>query len=118
MLTLKLQRVGKKHQGSFRLIVGEKRHKLQGKQAEDLGWYSPRDNKSGLNAERVSYWLKQGVQVTDSVHNLLVGAGLLQGKKIAVHKQPKAKEGAAAAPASAEASAGEPAAAPATPASA
>ncbi len=106
MLTIKLQRVGKKHQGSFRLIVGEKRHKLQGKQVEDLGWYSPRSNKMEVKKDRVAHWLKNGVQVTDSVHNVLVTAGIITGKKIAVHKQPKKVEGAVvpAAPATVEAS--------------
>ncbi len=96
MLTIKLQRVGKKHQGSFRLIVGEKRHKLQGKQVEDLGWYNPHQNKMEVKKERVAHWLKNGVQVTDSAHNILVELGAITGKKIAVHKQPKKTEGAAA----------------------
>lgn len=93
MLMLKLQRVGKKHQSSFRLIVGEKREKLNGKQLEDLGWFNPRNDKMEINNERVRYWLKHGAQKTDSVHNLLIRAGVIEGKKIAVHKQPKKKEG-------------------------
>lgn len=97
MLTLKLQRIGKKHQASFRLIVGEKREKLDGKQLEDLGWFNPRTDEMNVNKERATYWLKQGAQKTDSVHNLLVRAGVIEGKKIAVHKQPKRKEGEKAA---------------------
>ncbi|TSC81250.1 MAG: small subunit ribosomal protein S16 [Parcubacteria group bacterium Gr01-1014_19] len=102
MLVLKLKRIGKKHQAAFRLIVDEKRHKLFGKNVEDLGWYNPRTDKHEINKERVSYWLKTGAQVTDTVHNILVSAGVIEGKKIAVHKQPKKKEGdAKAAPAAA-----------------
>lgn len=93
MLTLKLQRIGKKHQASFRLIVGEKREKLDGKQLEDLGWFNPRTDEMNVNKDRTQYWLKQGAQKTDSVHNLLIRAGVIEGKKIAVHKQPKKKEG-------------------------
>lgn len=92
MLTLKLQRVGKKHQGSFRLIVGEKREKIDGRQLEDLGWYNPRMDKFEVKKERVEYWMKHGAQKTDSVHNLLVTAGVIKDKKIAVHKQPKKAE--------------------------
>lgn len=92
MLMLKLQRIGKKHQAAFRLIVGEKREKLDGKQLEDLGWYNPRSDKFEVKKERVAHWLKVGAQPTDSVHNLLVTAGVLTGKKIAVHKQPKKTE--------------------------
>ena len=89
MLMLKLQRIGKKHQASFRLIVGEKREKLDGKQLEDLGWYNPRTDKFEFNKERIAHWLKQGAGKTDSVHNLLINAKIIEGKKIAVHKQPK-----------------------------
>ena len=89
MITLKLQRVGKKHQASFRLIVGEKRHKLLGKQKEYLGWYSPISDKMEFNKERVLHWLKVGAQKTDTVHNLLITAGIIEGKKIAVHKKSK-----------------------------
>ena len=92
MLTLKLQRVGKKHQASFRLIVGEKREKLDGAQKEYLGWYNPRDHKAEFNKERVLFWLKQGAQKTDTVHNLLIKIGIIEGKKIAVHKVTKKTE--------------------------
>ncbi|MEK7653741.1 MAG: 30S ribosomal protein S16 [Patescibacteria group bacterium] len=99
MLVLKLKRIGKKHQAAFRLIVDEKRHKLFGKNVEDLGWYNPRTDKHEINKERVSYWLKTGAQTTDTVHNILVSAGVIEGKKIAVHSQPKKKEGDDKAPA-------------------
>lgn len=101
MLVLKLKRIGKKHQAAFRLIVDEKRHKLFGKHVEDLGWYNPRTDKHELKKERVLHWLKTGAQTTDTVHNILVSVGVIEGKKIPVHKQPKKKEGdaKAAAPA-------------------
>lgn len=92
MLMLKLQRVGKKHQGAFRLIVGEKRTKLDGKQLEDLGWFNPHLNKSEFKKERIEHWIKMGAGVTPTAHNLLVSVGVIAGKKIAVHKQPKKKD--------------------------
>lgn len=107
---LKLQRIGKKHQASYRLIVGEKREKLDGKQLEDLGWHDPRAHKSEFKKDRVLYWLSKGAGKSDTVHNLLISAGIIEGKKIAKHKQPKA---AAGAPVSAKSSASE-AASPAT----
>lgn len=97
MLMLKLQRIGKKHQPSFRLIVGEKREKLNGRQLEDLGWYNPGTKKHEFNKARVEYWLSKGAQKTDTVHNLLLAATMVTGKKIAVHKQPKKAKGAEAA---------------------
>ncbi len=104
MLMLKLKRIGKKHQAAFRLIVDEKRHKMVGTNVEDLGWYNPHANKFEFKKERIQYWMKVGAKATDSVHNLLVAAGVLTGKKLAVHKQPKKKEGEkSAAPAAAPA---------------
>ena len=100
---LKLKKIGKKHQTTFRLIVDEKKHKLVGRNTEDLGWYNPHTKKMELNAERINYWMKVGAKPTDTVHNLLVNAGVVKGKKIPVHKQPKKKEGEAAAPVAAEA---------------
>lgn len=105
MLAIKLRRVGKKHQASFRLVVAEKKSKLRGKFIEDLGWFNPHTDEVNLNKERAAYWVKAGAQPTDSVHNLLVRIGVLSGPKIPVHAKPKKKEEAPAA--SAEASAGQ-----------
>lgn len=95
MLTIKLKRIGKKHQPSYRLIVQEKREKLGGRYAEDLGWYNPMQDKYEFKRERVEHWLKVGAQPTDTVHNLLVTAGVIQGSKTPVHKKAKKKEEAA-----------------------
>ncbi len=71
MLAIKLKRIGKKHQASFRIIVAEKRSKVNGRFVEDLGWYNPHTNKSKINIERVSHWIKNGAQPTISLKNLL-----------------------------------------------
>lgn len=68
---LKLQRIGKKHQAAYRLIVGEKRTKLNGKQREQLGSYNPHTDEFKVKAERIQYWLKQGAQPTERVASLL-----------------------------------------------
>jgi len=92
MLAIKLKRLGKKHQASFRFVVAEKRSKLQGRFVKDLGWFDPHTDKFNLDKEKMAYWLKVGAQPTPSVHNLLVRAGIKAGPKIAVHKKAKAKE--------------------------
>ena len=96
MLTLKLKRIGKKHQASFRLVVLEKRTKLSGRYVEDLGWLNPESDELDLNKERIAYWLKVGAQPTDTVHNLLVKNGLINAPKIPVHKKKKGEEKAVA----------------------
>lgn len=92
MLMLKLKRVGKKHQASYRLVVDEKRSKLLGENIEDLGWYNPNTKKHELKKERILYWIKIGAQPSDTVHNLLIKVGIIEGKKIAVHKKSKNSE--------------------------
>ena len=94
MLSIKLKRIGKKHQASYRLVVSERRSKLKGDYTEDLGWYNPRTKEAKFMGERVKYWMSVGAKLSDTVHNLLVKNGQLDAKKIAVHKQPKTKEGA------------------------
>lgn len=89
MLAIKLRPVGKKKQISFRIIVAKKRSKLKGKFIEDLGWYNPHTNKFLIKKEEVNKWLKNGAQPTDSVYNILVKAGLIEGKKRPVHAKTK-----------------------------
>ncbi|MEK7624487.1 MAG: 30S ribosomal protein S16 [Patescibacteria group bacterium] len=71
MLAIKLKRIGKKDQASFRVIVAEKRSKINGRFVEDLGWLNPHSDKSKLNLERIAYWIKNGAQPTASIKNLL-----------------------------------------------
>ncbi len=89
MLSIRLKRIGKKHQPAFRLVIGEASSKLKGDYTEDLGWYNPGTKKGGFNAERIKYWQSVGAQFSDTVHNLLLRHGIIEGKKIAVHKTPK-----------------------------
>ena len=91
MLAIKLKRVGKKHQASFRLVVLPKKSKLQGKFIEDLGWYNPRTRDRNFRSERINYWLSVGAKATDTVHNLLVDEKIIEKKKIPVHKVRKSE---------------------------
>ena len=89
MLAIKLQRIGKKHQPSYRMVVAEKRSKMAAPPVEDLGSYDPRTKATTVKKERVLHWVKMGAQPTVTAHNLLVKQGTLTGAKIAV-KMPKA----------------------------
>ncbi len=82
MLIIKLKRIGKKHQASFRIIVTEKRSKMTGRYVEDLGFWNPHKNQLGAKKDRIQYWIKSGAQTTETIHNLLVKNGIIQGHKI------------------------------------
>ena len=84
MLKIRLQRVGKKHEPVFRVVVGNSQNgPKSGKFIEVLGSYDPRSkNQNTLNKARVQEWISKGAQVSDTVHNLLVSEKVLDKKKI------------------------------------
>lgn len=87
MLALKLSRVGKKKQPSYRLIVVEKTKDPWGTSIENVGFYNPRTEPRtvNLNHERISYWINHGAQPTATVWNLLLDAGIVKGDKRKAH---------------------------------
>ena len=85
MLTIRLTRVGKKKDGSFRDIVVESKRKVQpGNYLEMVGSYDPRVDTVSLKADRIKHWMSMGATVSDTVHNLLVSQKIIEGKKINV----------------------------------
>lgn len=92
MLAIKLRPIGKTKQISYRIVIGEKRSKLNGKSVEDIGWYNPHTDKFSVNKERALHWIQSGAIPTDSVHNILVTAKVIEGTKVALHKKKKEKK--------------------------
>ncbi len=92
MLSIRLKRVGRKNDPSFRIIVQDHRRspkKTRGV-AEFVGNYDARKGKPVVNAERVKYWLSQGAQPSATVHNILVDTKVITGKKVnAMNKKTK-----------------------------
>jgi small subunit ribosomal protein S16 len=101
MLTIRLQRIGKKGQPSYRLVVAPARSKLIAPPTEDLGSYSPFTKLATFKGDRVKHWISVGAQPTITAHNLLVKHGVLTSLKRRVHMKQ------VVAPASAKATAGE-----------
>lgn len=85
MLTIRLTRVGKKKDSSFRVVVIESKRKIQaGNYLEMVGSYDPRIDKVDLKADRIKHWISMGATVSDTVHNLLVSNKIIDAKKINV----------------------------------
>ncbi|MEX2368854.1 MAG: 30S ribosomal protein S16 [Candidatus Paceibacterota bacterium] len=83
MLRIRLSRVGRKHDPSYRMIVTEKgRGPQTGNYVEQVGTYDARSDKHVLKGERISYWLSVGAQPSDTVHNLLVKTGILDAPTV------------------------------------
>jgi small subunit ribosomal protein S16 len=75
---IRLMRVGKKKQPSYRIVVADGRSPRDGRYIEIIGPYQPRQEPSGfdIDDDKVLAWLQKGAQPTEQVHKLLVGAGI------------------------------------------
>lgn len=85
MLMIRLQRVGRVHEPTFRVVlVDSKRGPKSGRALEILGHHDARKAKknSEVDGERIKYWISKGAQVSDTVHNLLVNKKIITGKKV------------------------------------
>lgn len=89
MLMLKFQRVGRKNDPAFRVVVTEKRSKPKSGEKEILGSYHPKTKETILENERILYWLSKGAKPTPRVYNLLISKGVIKGKKIPIVKVAK-----------------------------
>lgn len=93
MLKIRLQRTGRKHEPTFRIVLTESKNSSKsGKLLEVLGSHDFRKENTGINKERLLYWMKNGVKPTGTVHNLLVTHKIIDGKKINVLPRRKPKE--------------------------
>ncbi len=83
MLSIRLSRTGKRKQPYYRLVIQDKRHDPWSSAIENLGTYNPHTDPptANLKVERVQYWLSQGAQASETVHNILVNAGVIKGEK-------------------------------------
>lgn len=95
MLKIRMQRTGRKNDPSFRVVVAEHtRSPKAGNFLERLGSYNPKSKERILNAERITYWMSKGAQASGTMHNMLISAGIITGKKVNVlpKKTPIVKE--------------------------
>jgi small subunit ribosomal protein S16 len=70
---IRLMRIGKKKQPSYRVVVKEARSPRTGKYIEQVGFYNPLSDPIDVRfeEERVNYWLGVGAQPTETVKRLL-----------------------------------------------
>lgn len=84
MLTIRLQRVGRKHDPVFRVVVTDsKTGPKSNKHKEVIGSYDARrEERAIIDTERAAYWIAQGAQPSDTVRNALVDLKVIDGKKV------------------------------------
>ena len=93
MLAIRFNRTGKRNQASFRVVLQEKGKAPGRRHVEILGSWNPHTKETVLKNDRILYWIGQGAEVSDSVHNLLVKNSVIEGTKRAIKmEKPAVKE--------------------------
>ena len=83
MLRIRLRRVGKKKQPSYRIVVADSRAPRNGAFVDQVGHYNPLVDPPAitLDEERVLRWLRVGAQPSEPVQHMLQKAGVLEKVK-------------------------------------
>jgi small subunit ribosomal protein S16 len=117
LLKIRLSRVGKKKQPSYRVVIADARAPRDGAYVDIVGHYNPLTQPKvvEIDADKVKDWLSKGAQPTERVERLLAAQGLVPtrdwgaasaaaaAKREATRRDPRPAAPAAAAPAAATA---------------
>lgn len=85
MLMIRLQRVGRIHEPTFRLVLTDSKNgPKSGKYLEVLGSYDARrENKiEQFDIPKIKHWISKGAKLSLTVHNFLVHKKAIEGKKM------------------------------------
>ena len=110
MLMIRFQRIGRRNDPAFRIIVTEKSWGPKaGRNVDLLGSYNPKTKAFSLDADRFRTWQAHGAQISPSLKNLLITQGIIKGKKVNVlpRKKPIKSEEQGAAESQSPAAEGE-----------
>lgn len=97
---IRLRRIGRKKQASFRIVVAGSMHASSGRITETIGKYNPRTEPAFIEIDEVRalYWLRQGAMVSEGVEPLFRRTGILKkfadgaaGEGLAVIGDPQGK---------------------------
>ena len=75
---IRLMRVGKKKQPTYRVVVADSRSPRDGRIIETIGHYGPREEPSRvqIDSDRALDWLRKGAKPTEQVQKLLTASGV------------------------------------------
>ena len=78
MLRIRLARVGKKKQPSYRVVIADARAPRDGRFVEIVGFYNPRTEPTTfeVDADKVRGWLNKGAQPSERIQKLLTARGI------------------------------------------
>ena len=98
MLKIRLQRIGRRNNPSYRVVVVESTSAAKkGLPVETIGFHDTVRKKTSIDGERVTYWLSKGARPSNTMHNILIANGVIEGVKRNVlpkkHPVVKSEEG-------------------------
>lgn len=78
MLTIRLQRTGRKNLATYRVVVTESARAAKGKFMKIIGFYLPqqKDSTFKIEKEEVQAWIKKGATPSDTLARLLKRDGM------------------------------------------
>ena len=81
---IRLKRMGKKKQPTYRVVVADARAPRDGRFIESIGRYDPRPSPSivEIDNDRARHWLGNGAQPSDRVRKLLEISGAVRRPKV------------------------------------
>jgi small subunit ribosomal protein S16 len=81
---IRLTRVGKKRQPSYRVVVADSRSPRDGRYIEQIGRYDPTVDPSivEIDNERAEYWMARGAKPSSQVRKLLEISGSLEARPL------------------------------------
>lgn len=94
MLKIRLQRIGRKNDPSFRAVLTDSKNSTKsGKFLEILGTYNPKAGEKKLEGDKIKHWMEKGAKCSDTIYNFLVHDKIIEGKKVNVlpKKKPTVK---------------------------
>lgn len=79
MVRIRLRRVGRKRQPSYRIVVADSRSPRDGAYIEIIGFYNPRTQPATMTVkeDRALYWLKNGANPSEPVQRILTKTGTI-----------------------------------------
>jgi small subunit ribosomal protein S16 len=75
---IRLKRIGRRHQPSYRVVVVEEAKPRDGAVVDDLGFFNPIQDELMVNKERALEWLLKGAQPSDTARRLLSKIGVME----------------------------------------
>ena len=78
MLKLRLKRMGRKKQPTYRLVIIENTYRRDGRPVEQVGYYNPLTKESYFDIKKIRKWLNYGVKPTQTVQDLLQKLNIIE----------------------------------------